>query len=243
MKNILIKWQINYFTYLYFLLAFLCGYFKNTCIIFFIIFMHELGHIIMIKFFKYEIISVTFYPFGGLTKINKPINSSINKELLISVSGIIMQIILCLFIKNSLFTYYNLIIILFNLLPIIPLDGYKIINLILDKFLPFEKSLKYSNYLSLISLFIFIIYNLLSSNKNYLICSFLIITIIINLKNQKYLIHKFYLERYLYSFPYHKIESNKTINIHLLKKNTLHFFKNNNRYIHEKGLLKQFFHQ
>ena len=92
MKNILIKWQINYFTYLYFLLAFLCGYFKNTCIIFFIIFMHELGHIIMIKFFKYEIISVTFYPFGGLTKINKPINSSINKELFISVSVIIMQI-------------------------------------------------------------------------------------------------------------------------------------------------------
>ena len=60
-------------------------------------------------------------------------------------------------------------------------------------------------------------------------------------KNQKYIINKFYLERYLYNFPYHKIESNKTINIHLLKKNTLHFFKDNNRYLHEKGVLKTFF--
>ena len=154
-----------------------------------------------------------------------------------------MQIILMVLIKNKLFNYYNLMIMIFNLLPIIPLDGYKIINLILDKFLPFEKALKYSNYLSMICLVIFIIYNIISSNKNYLICSFLIVEIIINIKNQKYLIYKFYLERYLYSFPYHKIQSNQNIDIHLLKKNTLHFFKNNNRYLHEKGALKQFFGQ
>ena len=109
--------------------------------------------------------------------------------------------------------------------------------------MPYEYSLKYSNYLSIISLIIFIIYNILSPNKNYLICSFLFFMIIITLKNQKYLINKFYLERYLYSFPYHKIENNQDLNIHLLKKNTLHFFKYHKRYIHEKSLLKQIFKQ
>ena len=243
MKNIITKFKINYFTYLYFLLAFLCGYFKNSCILFLIVIIHELGHIMMIKLFKYKIISVTLYPFGGITKIDKPLNSSINKELIIASSGIIMQLILNIFIKEKLFKYYNLVIMLFNLLPIIPLDGHKIINLILDKFLPFEKSLKYSNYLSIISLIFFIFYNLISLNKNYLICLFLIFTMLINYQKQKYIISKFYLERYLYSFPYQKIESNQKIDIHLLKKNTLHFFKNNNRYIHEKKILKAIFKQ
>ena len=243
MKNITSKWQINYFTYFYFFLAFLCGYFKNSCFIFITVIIHELGHILTIKLFKYQIISVTLYPFGGITKIDKPINSSINKELVIAFSGILMQLILNLFINDKLFKYYNLVIMLFNILPIIPLDGHRILNLILDKFLPYEYSLKYSNYLSIISLIIFIIYNILSPNKNYLICSFLFFMIIITLKNQKYLINKFYLERYLYSFPYHKIENNQDLNIHLLKKNTLHFFKYHKRYIHEKSLLKQIFKQ
>lgn len=238
MKNIL---TINYFTYFYFFMAFLCGYFKNTLILFFIVLIHEFGHILIIKLFKYKIVKVTIYPFGGITKIDKPINSSINQELFIAFGGILMQLISLLFIKNHLFYYYSLNIILFNLLPIYPLDGYRIINLILDKFLAFEKSLKYSNILSIIILITFLLFNIFSYQKNYLICSFLIIEIFLMFKKQKYLIHKFYLERYLYNFPYHKISSEDSLNIHLLKKNTLHFFKYHNRYLHEKGVLKSFF--
>ena len=69
-KMITNKWQINYFTYFYFFLAFLCGYFKNSCFIFLIVIIHELGHILTIKLFKYQIISITLYPFGGITKID-----------------------------------------------------------------------------------------------------------------------------------------------------------------------------
>ena len=240
MMNILTKFKINYFTYFYFLLAFLCGYFKNSCCLFLIVLIHECGHIFFIKLFKYQIVNVTLYPFGGLTKIDKPLNSSINKELIIASGGILIQLISLIFIKNTLYKYYSLIIIIFNLLPIYPLDGNKIINLILDKFLSFEKSLKYTNFISICFLIFFLILNYFWY-QNYLICSFLLVQLIIMFKNQKYIINKFYLERYLYNFPYHKIESNKTINIHLLKKNTLHFFKDNNRYLHEKGVLKTFF--
>ena len=129
MMNILKKIKINNFTYFFIIICALCGYIKNITIIFSICLIHELGHIIFIKLFKYEINSVEILPFGGYTEINKKINTSINKDLLIAFGGIIMQIILILLlniIKNYLhnFTYqliinYNYILIFFNLLPII----------------------------------------------------------------------------------------------------------------------------
>ena len=60
-------------------------------------------------------------------------------------------------------------------------------------------------------------------------------------KNEKYYIHRFYLERYLYQFPYSKIKNHEEQDIHKLKKETLHFFKEKNYYIPEKELLKRYF--
>lgn len=45
------------------------------------------------------------------------------------------------------------------------------------------------------------------------------------------------LERYLYDFDYYKID-NKTKNINDLKKNVLHYFKEDNRYIREKEKIR-----
>ena len=105
MKNILNKFNINIFTYLYFLVCLSCGYIRNVLIIFFICLIHEMGHIFFIKLFKYKVISIDIYPFGGYTKIDKMINTSINKDILISLGGIIFQSILYLFTyKYSLFT-------------------------------------------------------------------------------------------------------------------------------------------
>ena len=98
MKNIKIKFKINLTTYIFFLIAFLCGYFKNVLYIFFIVFFHELGHIFFIKLFHHKIVKVEFYPFGGITTIDKPINSSINQELFISLGGVFFQLLLGIFL-------------------------------------------------------------------------------------------------------------------------------------------------
>ena len=71
-------------------------------------------------------------------------------DLLVAISGIVMQ---CLYffviyllysngvireyIYNLFFLYHNSMLI-FNMLPIIPLDGFKILNLILSKFFNFN---------------------------------------------------------------------------------------------------------
>ena len=126
-------------------------------------------------------------------------------------------------------------------MPIYPLDGSKFIQCLIEKKYPYEKALKINNIICLITYIVFVIYNVLNIYKNITMCLILLIEIIIIIKNQKYLIERFYLERYLYEYPYYKIENNLECNIHLLKKDTLHFFKKKNYYIHEKKLLKSYF--
>ena len=94
MMNIIKKIKINYYTYLFILLCFLCGYMKNIFIIFSICLIHELGHTFFIKLFGYKIVSIELLPFGGYTKIDKMINTSINKDIIISLGGILFQFIL-----------------------------------------------------------------------------------------------------------------------------------------------------
>jgi len=251
MKTILTKFHLNISTYLFFIFSFLCGYFKQTILIFFIILFHECGHIIAIKLCHYKLLKVEFYPFGGMTKIDKLINSSLNKEILIALSGVLMQMFLMIIsyflftlnyiTKDSYFLFktYNTAILLFNLIPIIPLDGSIIMHSLLEKHYPYEKSFLIYELISIFSLILFFLYNLYFHLDNYFICVVLITEFILLKKQKKFLINRFYLERYLRDCPYKKIENEKTKNIHVLKKETLHFFYEKERYIHEKELLKR----
>lgn len=241
MKNILNKININIFTYIYFLICIFSGYIKNILIIFIIIFIHELGHILFIKLFKYKIINIDIYPFGGYIKIDKMINTSINKDILITLGGIILQLVLYInTCKYYLFSYYNLIIIIFNLLPIIPLDGSKLLNLLLEKKYSYYLSYKLNIIISSIVLIIFIIYNYLYNLDNYIIILFLIFKLLDSLKYYKYLYNRFLLERYLYNieYKYIKYDSNSLKD---LKKETKHYFKYKDSYLNERVFLKDKF--
>ena len=247
MMNILNKIKINNYTYFFILICLFCGYIKNITIIFFICFIHELGHIFFIKLFGYNIIRVELLPFGGYTTIDQKINSDISKDLIIAYGGIISQFILYLVIFTlksylNIITYdlwqsYNIIIMLFNLIPIIPLDGSKILHLILEKHFSFHKSYYLNFICSIILLIIFVVINYVYQIDNYFIITFLVYKIIIYYKDFKYIEKRFFLERYLYDLDYQKIENN-TKDIYDLKKDVFHYFKNNNKYISEKEKIK-----
>lgn len=253
MKNMLVKFKINNITYFMILSFLLTGFIKNILIILLIVLVHELGHIFFLKIFNYEILKVEIFPFGGVTSTEKLINSPINKDILIYMGGIIFQIILYFifsflyqkgYILNStyqLFIMYNKSILIFNILPIKPLDGGEIFLLILQKFFPYIKTLNIANYISIIILAGFILYNIKSNLNNFIIIGFLLYKIIDFCRRKEYFKNKFLLERYLYNIPYKKIEHNGGQDFNILKKETLHFFKSNNKYIHEKEILKQKF--
>ena len=129
---------------------------------------------------------------------------------------------------------------MFNLIPIIPLDGNNIIHLLLEKIFSYQVSYFLNFTISIVFLIIFVAINYVYRLDNYFIVSFLLYKIIIYIKNYKYMYNRFLLERYLYKFKYNKINNN-TKDIKYLRKNVLHYFKNNNKYISEINKLKEYF--
>ena len=227
----------------------LTGYFSNIIVFTSIILIHELGHYLIAKINNLNPEKITIYPFGGVTKINNLINTKIIKELSVALGGILFQSIYYLIIivlyKNNLireyifkqFTTYHYSILFFNLLPIHPLDGSKILTLLLSYFMPYKLTIKLNIIISILTGLIILTINYYNFNYT----TILIITIIIDslikyYKNINYFFNKFLLERYLY-----KIDLNKTKKINkidAMQKEKYHIIKENSHYITEKQLLR-----
>lgn len=253
MKNIWGKWKINSLTYFCILSFLLTGFIKNIFLILLIVVIHELGHLFFLKLFHYEITKIEIFPFGGITSTEHKINIPINKEIFIYFGGVLFQLLLEAFffilykkgmvLENTyvLFHYYNISIFFFNLLPIRPLDGGELMFLFLQKIFPYAKSITLAHYTSIFFLIGFILYNLKSNLNQMVIITFLLYKMIFLYRKREYFKNKFFLERFLYVLPYKKIEHNPVQNICLLKKETLHFFKKENKYIHEREVLREKF--
>lgn len=243
------------FHYTYLIIAFgfiITGYFSNLLIFTSIILIHEFGHYIVAKINKLNPQEITIYPFGGITKLNSLINTKISVELLVALAGVIFQtsyyfLILMLYHNNiireyifNIFKDYHYHILLFNLLPIYPLDGSKIINLLLNKIMPYKLTQKITIIISVITITILIILNYYNFNYTLiLILSIVISNIIRYYQNINYLFNKFLLERYLYKLGLYKPKSITKIDDMYREK--YHIIKENKRYLTEKELLKRRF--
>lgn len=236
MKNIL---KVSSITYFFILTSFLCGYIKKTIFIFIIVMIHELGHVIISLLLGYKIISVEIYPFGGITKIDKLLNESIKKDLLISIAGILFQLPLFIIVKNPEFLYLNKMILLFNLFPIIPLDGSKIVFEIYNIFLSYEKSIKLYIATSLIFTLIYAYINYQTLLNNYLIIVLFLTKTYEIWKNKKIICKKFILEKLLYDLKYSSVDMNKSISDY--KKDTRYYYFDNNKIINDQEYLKKIY--
>lgn len=240
--------KINIVTIYFLLILFLCGYLKIGLIIFLIVIIHELGHVFFTLLFHHKVIDITIYPFGGITRINKDLNTPIYKELLIASGGVIFQLLLFLinnyfplsvYVKSN-FIKYNFSILFFNLLPIIPLDGSIILNALLNKIFSYKKSYYLYFIISIIGIFIYLITNIWFSLNNYLIISLFVIKTIYAWKNYKFLLNRFLLERYINKYEYKYINT-KEGNLDILKINTYQYFKENDKIVSEMTKLKERF--
>lgn len=107
-------------------------------------FIHELGHLFtgLILGLKPETLKIMPFGISIFFKTNKNIKRVNIKKLLIVVAGPLVNIIIaligiCLKINMDII-YANILIAIFNLLPIYPLDGGRILKVLL--------SIKYSTY-------------------------------------------------------------------------------------------------
>ena len=232
-KNI---FKIHILFYIIGFICFLTGNFKNFVIFSSIIIIHELGHIIGALIFKWKIDKIILLPFGGITIFKENIDKSLKEEFIIAILGPLFQITFYLLYKNNqIFNYYNIAILLFNLLPIYPLDGSKIFNILFNLFFPY----KLSHILSIVLSFIFIILLVIYKIDLSLILIFIIVELFKEILKHKYYFNKFLLERYLNNFNYKKHKVIK--NIKSMKKQTMHIFKINNKFYTEKEIIKELF--
>ena len=184
--------KISYISILLFIVAYYFIFDKNITLIFILIvvlFIHELGHLLTMKFFNYNEVSMLFVPLlGALVTGEKHTISQKQRSFVIlagPIPGIIIGIVLYYInsfyypndiIKKAsdIFIYLNV----FNLLPFIPFDGG-----VLMENLFFSTGKKIQNVFITISALI--IGSLAIISQNYLLLLIPVISIIRILHNNK----------------------------------------------------------
>lgn len=223
-------------------MAFICfftGQFKSFLIISLITLIHELGHLLGAIYYKWHIEKVLLLPFGGLTIFKEDINRPLKEEFIILILGPIFQMIFV----NLIFNFKQAVtisntLLFFNLLPIVPLDGSKLLNIIMNKITSFKKSYLFTIYVS----FLFIFFVLIKTSFNLIIIIalfFTLIKLIESLKQKSAIFNRFLLERYMKNYNFKKRKIIKSVDD--MKRDYKHLFKIGNSYVSEREKLKKRF--
>jgi stage IV sporulation protein FB len=117
------------------------------------IILHELGHAYVAKKLGYQLNSIKLMPYGTELSVKTQINN-FKDDLLISLAGPFVNLVLIIltlalwwlfptiYIYTELFFIANLISLLFNLLPVFPLDGGRVVLNLLSRKINRESAYK-----------------------------------------------------------------------------------------------------
>lgn len=247
MRLLGVKIDIHPITYLFMILSITTGYLKEFFFIMLILLVHECGHIIVALFFRWKIDKVKILPLGSITIFKEDINRPLKEELLILLGGPCMQLLFYTvahsYILDPVFGTYHWITLCFNLLPIVPLDGSKLVNIMSNYYCPYFYSEKMMNTISFL-VFIGMIYWGIRIEFNmmyFLILFFLGIELYRNVHRTEYLFNRFLLERYQKQYIFKKNKQIYNGNMKAMKRDTYHIFYEKNKCHSEKEIIAKKF--
>lgn len=243
MKNIF-KIHFHPLFYIVIIICSFTGHFQDFFLFLSIILFHELGHILGGFLFKWKIKEVLILPFGALTIFGEGITKPLKQEFYIAILGPVFQLIYYHLFRNTWnITALHYSLLLFNLLPITPLDGSKILNVLLNKFFPFKKS----NWLTILVSTILVI-TLFGFSLIYrfnfviiFVLFFLSVKIYQEFQNRFLVFQKFLYERYFYPRYYRKLTKVSSLDVTKMYRDRQHIFFEGGKSYSEREILRKRF--
>lgn len=192
-------------------LAVATAHFIELMMVLLIIFVHEMGHGAAASFFSWRIKKIALLPFGGVAEMDEHGNRPLKEELIVVLAGPLqhvwmMALSYILFIAgvlpekwHMLFIQYNMMILLFNLIPIWPLDGGKLVFILLSMKKSFQEAHLRTIYVSAGTLIILsaalIIIAPMTLNV-WVIIGFLAFSLYYEWKQRRFIFMRFLMERH-----------------------------------------------
>ncbi|USK90952.1 M50 family metallopeptidase [Rossellomorea marisflavi] len=205
------KFYIHPLLWVVIAVAVMTAHFTELIMLLGIIIIHELGHACMAHYFSWRVRRIALLPFGGVAEVDEHGNRSLDEEFWVVAAGPLQHVWLIgagwglaqlgIIAPGTflLFLHLNLAVLLFNLLPIWPLDGGKLISLLLAMKWNYLKAYEYTLLLSFGLLLCFHAFVLLASPANlnlWVILTFLYFSLWKDWKQRRYVFMKFLMERY-----------------------------------------------
>ncbi len=140
----------------------LTGYFVELMTLFAIVIVHELGHVVAARGYGWTVREVKLLPFGGVAEVEDGSGLPAKEEALVAIAGPLQNAWMAgaawllgqLGIWSHEWAAYvcqaNIMIGLFNMLPILPLDGGKLMQAALSRTLTFHGTLIWGTRMSLL---------------------------------------------------------------------------------------------
>jgi len=180
-------------------------------IIFSIVLFHELGHYVAAKLYNWRIDSIVLWVFGGVMDTDEHGTKSIKEEAIVTIAGPFQHLIIyfiCMLAELyqiipgpiiELVLYYNTALMFFNLIPVWPLDGGKLLLLLTSSFLPYKKAYQFTILFSMITIVIIVVIQIMFfpfTLSSFLIWAFLFMENRADWKQRYYVFMRFLLSRF-----------------------------------------------
>lgn len=210
-SRLLLKINVHPTLWFVVVISVVTAHFTEMIMLLTIIFVHEMGHAICAQFFKWRITSIQLLPFGGMLETEEYGNKSLREDLFVVLAGPLQHLwliavsyllYLSSFISAELyqtFIYLNLVLFVFNLLPIWPLDGGRLLFIAMAQFYSFLEAQTYTLYVSatfaLIAFLTWITIDPLNLNA-WMIALFISISLMLEWRQRYYAFMRFLLQRH-----------------------------------------------
>lgn len=217
--------------------------------IFLVLSIHEMAHIACATFFHYPIQQVRIYPFGIAAQIGYIGFGNIIQEVCMIASGPLMHMLFP-FLFRSLYTMgyisssfldylymMNASILIFNLLPLYPLDGGRLLQAFFHSFLPFKRAQQATYVISIVCVCWLLYFRVLQGVGGCLVLLLFVFEIGIAWKDIGFQQLQFYYYRYMHKVNYPIIMNQH----HDLYRGRYNIMRVNKGWIEEEKWLAKYF--